>query len=336
MRALTHACRAAKETLLGDADATAAPIVDRRPRLEADRRHAPHRAHARGGRRARRRRLLPAGRGRGAPAARARAGLTQLGLPYAQDAGGHAPPRGLPRPPGGASRNWKASRDRASGRELPAPHRGALQRRRVQGATLLRERIARRRSTPGSRPTARAPARAARGRRPRSRGRARRGLLRLVRHGHGVRIRGGTARAYYVGVESAMPAVPGLEPPMQALCVAPFGMEEGTEAELPRAGARRSSSASRCASASSARRCAARTASAPCSTPGSPTSSRSSRRSRPRCRPRAAPGEVVPVNLHAAVTEVGTLELEAVPRSGGERWKLEFNVRGERRQAATA
>ena len=48
-----------------------------------------------------------------------------------------------------------------------------------------------------------------------------------------MRIRGGTARAYYVGVESAMPAVPGLEPPVQALCVAPFGMEEGTQADVP-------------------------------------------------------------------------------------------------------
>jgi len=45
-----------------------------------------------------------------------------------------------------------------------------------------------------------------------------------VRHGHGLRIRGGTARAYYVGVETAMPAVPGMEPPVKALCVAPFGM----------------------------------------------------------------------------------------------------------------
>ncbi len=35
-----------------------------------------------------------------------------------------------------------------------------------------------------------------------------------VRHGHGIRIRGGTARAYYVGVEAAMPAVPGFEPPV--------------------------------------------------------------------------------------------------------------------------
>ena len=54
-----------------------------------------------------------------------------------------------------------------------------------------------------------------------------------VRHGHGVRIRGGTARSYYVGVESAVPAVPGFEPPVKALCVAPFGMEEGTQADVP-------------------------------------------------------------------------------------------------------
>jgi hypothetical protein len=41
------------------------------------------------------------------------------------------------------------------------------------------------------------------------------------------------------------------------------------------------------------------------------------------------PGEMVPVRLHARVTGAGTLELEAVPRSGDERWKVEFDVRGE-------
>src|ERR1019366_6867995 len=55
----------------------------------------------------------------------------------------------------------------------------------------------------------------------------------LARHGRGLRIRGGTARAYYVGIESPAPAVPGVLPPVTALCVAPFGMEEGTEARLP-------------------------------------------------------------------------------------------------------
>ena len=33
---------------------------------------------------------------------------------------------------------------------------------------------------------------------------------------------------YYVGIESAMPAVPGRPPPIRALYVAPMGMEEGT------------------------------------------------------------------------------------------------------------
>ena len=55
----------------------------------------------------------------------------------------------------------------------------------------------------------------------------------LVRRGKGIRIRGGTARAYYIGVETALPAVPGSPPPLKALCVVPFGMEEGTEADVP-------------------------------------------------------------------------------------------------------
>src|SRR5207248_3932261 len=55
----------------------------------------------------------------------------------------------------------------------------------------------------------------------------------LVRRGKGVRIRGGTARAYYVGVETSLPAVPGSPPPLKALCVVPFGMEEGTDADIP-------------------------------------------------------------------------------------------------------
>lgn len=53
-----------------------------------------------------------------------------------------------------------------------------------------------------------------------------------VRQGKGVRIRGGIASSYYVGIESAMPAIPGMAPPMEALCVAPFGMEEGSSVEV--------------------------------------------------------------------------------------------------------
>jgi hypothetical protein len=39
-------------------------------------------------------------------------------------------------------------------------------------------------------------------------------------------------------------------------------------------------------------------------------------------------GEVVPVFLRARVTEVGTLKLEAIPRTGGPPWAVEFDVRG--------
>jgi molecular chaperone DnaK (HSP70) len=55
----------------------------------------------------------------------------------------------------------------------------------------------------------------------------------LARRGSGVRIRGGVPRTYYVGIESSMPAVPGLPTPLKALTVAPFGMEEGTGVAIP-------------------------------------------------------------------------------------------------------
>jgi len=55
----------------------------------------------------------------------------------------------------------------------------------------------------------------------------------LARTGRGVRIRGGVPRTYYVGVESAMPSIPGFPAPLKALTVVPFGMEEGTDRVIP-------------------------------------------------------------------------------------------------------
>ncbi len=49
----------------------------------------------------------------------------------------------------------------------------------------------------------------------------------------GIRIRGGTARSYYIGIETAGLAIPGAPRPLRALCVAPQGMEEGSEADVP-------------------------------------------------------------------------------------------------------
>ncbi len=150
-----------------------------------------------------------------------------------------------------------------------------------------------------------------------------------VRQGHGLRIRGGTARAYYVGVETAMPAVPGMEPPVQALCVAPFGMEEGTQADVPPqefglvVGEPTrfrffSSSVRRDDKVGDRLEDVAGNAEleevAPIETSLEPGGSRPD-------------GQLVPVNLQAAVTEVGSLELRCLERGGAGRWKLELSVR---------
>jgi hypothetical protein len=149
----------------------------------------------------------------------------------------------------------------------------------------------------------------------------------LSRRGRGVRIRGGTARAYYVGIESAMPAVPGVPAPLKALCVAPFGMEEGTEHELSgrELGLVIGEPAEFRFLASSVRPEDPAGALfevdesiqelAPVSTMLGDAQS-------------AEAGQVVPVHLRSRVTEIGTLELWCDEVGGaGRRWKLEYNVR---------
>ncbi|MBF0573911.1 MAG: Hsp70 family protein, partial [Desulfamplus sp.] len=49
--------------------------------------------------------------------------------------------------------------------------------------------------------------------------------------GDGIKIRGGLGKSYYMAIEASMPSVPGIPMPTRALCIAPFGMEEGTQAE---------------------------------------------------------------------------------------------------------
>ena len=151
-----------------------------------------------------------------------------------------------------------------------------------------------------------------------------------VRHGRGLRIRGGTARAYYVGIESPMPAVPGMEPPIFALCVAPFGMEEGSEAALPEQelGVVVGEPVSFRFFGSSVRRGDA---------PGTLLERWPSGEleelapieiTLPAEGRRA--GDVVPIRLRAVATPIGTLELQAVPLQplqADERWKVELNGR---------
>jgi hypothetical protein len=145
-----------------------------------------------------------------------------------------------------------------------------------------------------------------------------------VRAGHGIRIRGGTARAYYVGVEAAAPAVPGLPPPIRAVCVAPMGMEEGTRADLPGEEVGLvvgepvdfrlfSSSLRREDGVGDVVEDEGELTEVPPVTATVPAGDRPA-------------GEVLPVRLRAHVTEIGTLELECVAREG-RAWKLEWNLR---------
>ena len=153
----------------------------------------------------------------------------------------------------------------------------------------------------------------------------------LARRGRGLRIRGGTARAYYVGIESAVPAIPGMEPPITALCVAPFGMEEGSRASVPGGdlGVVVGERVNFRFFGSSVRRKDGVGAAV----------ERWKKDELEELSPievslpaeGRAVGDVVPVTLESRVTEVGTLLLEAIPttpKSPGERWKVELSVRG--------
>ncbi len=54
-----------------------------------------------------------------------------------------------------------------------------------------------------------------------------------VRRGKGVRVKSASAFSYYIGVESAMPAIPGMPPLLNGLCVVPVGTEEGSSFDIP-------------------------------------------------------------------------------------------------------
>ncbi|MES2693531.1 MAG: Hsp70 family protein, partial [Verrucomicrobiota bacterium] len=132
-----------------------------------------------------------------------------------------------------------------------------------------------------------------------------------------------------VGIESAMPAVPGMEPPVRALCVAPFGMEEGTTADVPpqEFGLVVGEPTRFRFFSSSVRR-----EDPVGSMLDDPATSDDFEEVAPiestlAPQKSAETGRLVPVNLQAAVTEIGTLELRLVEKNGPGRWKLELNVR---------
>lgn len=148
-----------------------------------------------------------------------------------------------------------------------------------------------------------------------------------AKRGRGVRIRGGSARTYYIGIESAAPAVPGIKPPLRAMCVVPFGMEEGETRDI-----------------------SGRDVDL-CIWTGEPAefrflSSTSRRHDEPgtihvvdddafeehhpietTLESGAAGSRAVEVDLRSHLTPIGTLELACVERGTNVAWKLEFNVR---------
>ncbi len=328
MRALTLACRAAKEVLLSDPDAPAQPLVvpSRGSKLiggtiRTELTRAEVSAIILEG-------FFPQVPASARPVQKPRIGLTQLGLPYAQDAaisrhlaaflarqvGALAELDGLAaRQPedasflhptavlfnGGVFRAGPLAQRALDTLNAWLAEDGAPAARQLDGADLDLA-VARGAAYYGH-----------------------------VRSGRGVRIRGGTAQAYYVAVESSMPAVPGFEAPMQALCVAPFGMEEGSDVAIDAQpfGLVVGAPVQFRFLGSSVRRQDVAGTLLDFWSPDELHDVGDIQATLPAQG--RTPGEVVAVTLHAGVTEAGTLELAAVPVGGTERWKVEFDMRGQ-------
>ena len=147
--------------------------------------------------------------------------------------------------------------------------------------------------------------------------------------GKGMRIKAGTSRSYYIGLDASMPAIPGFRPPVKALCVVPQGMQEGTDLLIEdrtfglvtgqAAEFRFFSSAVRSGDVpgqmlSDAERELEETSLLEVELPALPD---------------APAGQVVPVRIEAVVTELGTLELWMKHTNSDRRWKIDFQVRTE-------
>jgi len=146
----------------------------------------------------------------------------------------------------------------------------------------------------------------------------------LARQGRGVRIHGGVPRTYYVGIETAMPSVPGLAAPLKALTVVPFGMEEGSDLRIPNRefGLLVGEPAEFRFFTSAVRKN---------DQPGDLIEDFGDDLQELAPMEVHLPAEqesadVVPVSFETVVTETGILQLWCVARDG-RRWKLEFNVR---------
>ncbi|SDU29850.1 Hsp70 family protein [Desulfobacula phenolica] len=145
-----------------------------------------------------------------------------------------------------------------------------------------------------------------------------------ARRGDGIRIRGGLGRSYYMSIAAAMPAIPGLPAPVKALCLAPYGMEEGTEAHVEDqefvivVGEEVSFDImeSTC-----------RHEDVVGTVVEEWEQGEIENMSTIETVLEGEYGSVIPVTIEIKVTEIGTLEFWCVSREDGQRWKLEFNVR---------
>jgi hypothetical protein len=325
MRALTYGCRSAKEHLLADANATVWPIVvpsrgskliggSIRTELTRDEVST---FILEG--------FFPRVEASSRPATRQRAGLTQVGLPYAQDAAITKHLAAFLARQAGATAELEGFAGRVNAEHTFLHPSAVLFNGGVFKSGILAQRVmdtindwlymegaeAARMLEGADLDLAVA------------RGAA---YFSYARRGGGVRIRGGTARSYYVGVESSMPAIPGMEPPIEALCVAPFGMEEGSELELPgqEFGLVVGEPVTFRFFGSTTRRQDRIGEVLEFWGPDELQEMNEIQATLP-AEGRVA-GDVVQVKLHALATDAGTLELAAVSREG-QRWKIEFDVR---------
>lgn len=148
--------------------------------------------------------------------------------------------------------------------------------------------------------------------------------------GEGIRIRSGTAKSYYIGLETPMPAVPGFEPPVKGLCLVPQGTEEGSEIFLEdeQFGLVVGEPVEFRFFSSDVR---AGDAVGTYVNDAEHNLEESARLSvtLPADEVEVEIGEVVPVKLDAVVTEVGTLQLFMKHVSSNKKWNLEFDVRSD-------
>ena len=147
----------------------------------------------------------------------------------------------------------------------------------------------------------------------------------IAKRSKGIRIRGGAPRTYYIGIESSAPAIPGFPRPIKALCVVPFGMEEGTESDIPghEFGLIIGQKVTfRFLSSSTRKNDALGTILEEWDDDVHEISPLQLTLENPEKN-----ASMVPVYLHSKITDIGTLELWCIGKNSKQKWKLEFNVR---------